>query len=59
MFYAIDVVFLDIHLHVTRVAREVAPFRFRIGPKADSVLELKAGVANRLNILTGQSLIFR
>jgi uncharacterized protein len=59
MFYSIDVVFLDVNLLVTRIAPNVAPFRFRVSLKADSVLELNAGVANKLGIHKGQSLLFR
>jgi uncharacterized protein len=59
MFYNIDVVFLDANLLVTRIARDVAPLRFRISLKADSVLELNAGVVNMLGIRNGQNLLFR
>ncbi len=53
MRYAIDVVFLDRHGRVLRVAGDVRPWRMRIQPGAQSVVELQAGLARRHGIAEG------
>lgn len=44
MRFAIDVVFVDKHGRVTRTVRELAPYRFALGPPGSAgTLELAAG----------------
>ena len=54
MHYAIDVVFLDAQDRVLRIAQAVRPLRFRLCRGAASVIELRAGEAQRLGLRMGQ-----
>jgi uncharacterized membrane protein (UPF0127 family) len=59
MRFAIDVVFFDRHHRVTRVAREVRPFRFAWGGwSARVTLELPAGTLARIPVGSGAQLRF-
>ncbi len=56
MSYPIDVLFLDEHGKVLRVANDVKPFMFCICFRSFSVLELSAGGAKKLGISLGNSI---
>jgi uncharacterized membrane protein (UPF0127 family) len=57
MRFAIDVVFFDRRQRVTRVARDVRPFRFAWGGwSARVTLELPAGTLGRISVLPGAQL---
>jgi uncharacterized membrane protein (UPF0127 family) len=57
MRFAIDVVFYDRRLRVTRVARDVRPFRFAWGGwSARVTLELSAGTLERIPVTPGAQL---
>ena len=57
MRFAIDVVFLDRRQRVTRVARDVRPFRFAWGGwSARVTLELPAGTLGRIPVAPGAQL---
>lgn len=56
MKYAIDVVFIDKHGNVTAVYEDIKPWRTASEFSAHSVLELKAGNAEKLNIKKGSFL---
>jgi uncharacterized membrane protein (UPF0127 family) len=57
MRFAIDVVFVDRHQRVTRVARDVPPFRFAWGGwSARATLELPAGTLARVPVAPGAQL---
>jgi uncharacterized protein len=57
MRFAIDVVFFDRHHRVTRVARDVRPFRFAWGGwSARVTLELPAGTLTRIPVGSGAQL---
>ena len=58
MRFPIDVVFLDAHLRVLRVAADVKPWRAAACRGARSVLELAAGEAARRSIRVGEALRF-
>jgi uncharacterized membrane protein (UPF0127 family) len=59
MRFAIDVVFVDRQLRVTRVARHVRPFRLAWGGwAAHYTLELAAGALDSLDITPGMLLRF-
>ena len=57
MRFAIDVVFLDRDDRVCRIAESVAPWRFAAARGARSVLELRAGEAQRRGIAVGDTLV--
>lgn len=54
--YAIDVIFLRADGVVTKVVAGMKPWRMTSCPEARTVLELRAGLANRLNIAPGVAL---
>lgn len=55
MTYAIDVVFMDDADRIVAVAAEVAPLRFRWGPRGScAALELPPGEAHRLELVIGE-----
>lgn len=59
MRYAIDVVFLDRELRVTRIVPNLRPRRACFGPRATrSTLELPAGAAAGLGLSSGDQLRF-
>lgn len=53
MAYAIDVVFLSREGRVQRVVTALKPGRFAASDRAGSVLELRAGAADRLGVRVG------
>ena len=57
MKFSIDVIFVDRHGAVTRVARAVQPWRITGALRAFAVIEVAAGTAARTRTTTGQSLI--
>ena len=59
MRYSIDAVFIDKQDRVTAVYKDMAPFRFSPYIRgASSVLELKAGSADRASIRIGDTISF-
>jgi uncharacterized membrane protein (UPF0127 family) len=56
MRFSIDAVFLDRDLRVVRVAERVAPWRAAAARGARSVLELRAGEAERRGVAAGVKL---
>ncbi len=59
MFYTIDVVFLDAHGRIVKLAPRVFPMWFSLAPsKVKSVLELNAGNIGRLDLRVGDQLEF-
>ena len=56
MRFAIDAVFLDRELRVTRVVERVAPWRMAAARGSRSVLELPAGEADRRSLQPGDLL---
>ncbi|MGN6529487.1 MAG: DUF192 domain-containing protein [Burkholderiaceae bacterium] len=53
---AVDVIFLRADGVVTKVVSRMKPWRMTRCPEARTVLELRAGLANRLNIAPGVAL---
>lgn len=59
MCYSIDVLFLDKKNSILKIAKQVKPFRFRLGPKyTKSVLELAAGSVEKMGLNIGDRLHF-
>ena len=56
MRFAIDCVFVDRELRVVAIAENIQPWRLRAAWTADSVFEMKAGQAKRLQIALGEEL---
>ena len=57
MRFPIDAVFLDRNLVVRKITPSVKPWRLAFARRADGVLELTAGEADRRALATGQRLI--
>jgi uncharacterized membrane protein (UPF0127 family) len=57
MKFAIDCIFIDKNLEIKGIVKSVKPFRF-VGPywKASSVIEAKAGFAEKMNLKVGDQL---
>ena len=58
MRFAIDVVFLDKENSVVKVVRSMKPFRLAMALSASAVLELPAGDADRIGVVTGNYLLW-
>lgn len=59
MCYAIDVVFVNKHLVVTKVVRNIQPWRVAFNRNANAVLELPAGRIDIIGIGVGCQLFMR
>lgn len=59
MRYVIDVVFVNKHLVVTKVVRNVRPWRVAFDRNATAVLELPAGCIDIIGINVGRQLFMR
>ena len=58
MSYAIDVVYLNKDFEVIKICSDMKPWRFSMARGAVAVLELSAGMANKLNLKPGDLLIW-
>lgn len=58
MHYPIDVVFLDSGYRVLKLRERIPPFALTACPRADSVLEIAAGLAATKGLKVGQQLEF-
>jgi uncharacterized membrane protein (UPF0127 family) len=56
MRFPIDVVFLDDHMNVTRIRHRLKPWRFALSRDARGVVELEAGVCERVGLALGERL---
>jgi uncharacterized membrane protein (UPF0127 family) len=57
MRYAIDVVFADRRGRITKIAHQMQPRRLSMSLSASQVFELSSGMARRLGLAAGQSVL--